>query len=77
MVSRASAWHHLVMMMLLMAGAFAYPEYRQELPGIPAVQGTPWQGVGHNSPSGGGSRNQFGKVSGSHVSKDKATASCL
>jgi len=52
----------ILLLLLAVAFATAYPEYREELPNIPAVNGHTWQGVGHNSPSGGGSRNQFGKV---------------
>ena len=37
--------------------------FQQELPNIPIVAGQPWPGVGHNARAGGGSRNQFGKVS--------------
>lgn len=56
----AVSW--LLGLLLSVGTAVAFPEYKAELPNIPTVNGSPWPGVGHLSRSGGGLRNQFGKV---------------
>jgi hypothetical protein len=52
----------LVLLMCTALAAQAYPEYQQELPNIPTVNGTIWPGVGHFAREGGGRRNPFGQV---------------
>lgn len=54
-----------VVLLLLLAGALmvnAKPQFQEEIPNIPSVQGAPWPGVGHVARGGGGPRNAFGKV---------------
>ena len=44
-----------------MRSTAAFPEYQDELPNLPTVDGSPWPGVGHLNRGGGGLRNPFGQ----------------
>lgn len=46
----------------LLYSVTAFPEYKDELPAVPTVNGAAWPGVGHLARGGGGTQNAFGKV---------------
>jgi hypothetical protein len=49
------------------ANVRAHPEYLQELPNLPIVDGAVWRGVGHFARDGGGKRNAFGQMRGAYT----------
>ena len=53
-----------VLLLLLLGAAVvsALRKYQDEIPNIPSVKGSAWNGVGHVNAAGGGDRNSFGKV---------------